>query len=166
VTDDYIAELRTVVDGVADELMRVAPDLAARRPANGGWSAKEVVGHLIDSAANNHQRFVRAQWQEDLLFTGYAQDEWVAAQRYQDAPWDELLALWRQYNRQIGRVMSAVPASMRYREHTRHNLHEIAWQPVAAASTTTLDYLMRDYVEHLKHHLRQIERLLGRSLLG
>jgi hypothetical protein len=30
------------------------------RPAPERWTKKEVVGHLIDSASNNHQRFVRA----------------------------------------------------------------------------------------------------------
>ena len=156
---DYIGELREVVDAAAADLLTLSPEAAARRPASGGWSIKEVVGHLIDSASNNHQRFVRAHWQEDLVFGGYAQDDWVAAQEYQSAPWPELVALWREYNRQIARVMAAVPTAVRYREHARHNLHEIAWVPVAASTTTTLDYLMRDYVGHLQHHLRQIERL-------
>ncbi|MFL5606483.1 MAG: hypothetical protein ACJ8AD_08560 [Gemmatimonadaceae bacterium] len=61
--------------------------------------------------------------------------------------------------RQLARVMAAVPADVRYREHARHNVHEIAWVPVAASATTTLDYLMRDYVGHLQHHLRQIDEL-------
>jgi hypothetical protein len=158
--DDYMRELRTVVDAAAAALLAVPDDVAARRPAPNAWSVKEVVGHLIDSAANNHQRFVRAQWQPDLIFTGYAQDEWVAAQQYQQAPWPELVVLWREYNRQLARVMAAVPADVRHRSHARHNLHEIAWMPVAASERTTLDYLMRDYVGHLRHHLRQIDRLL------
>jgi hypothetical protein len=162
VTDypDYIEELRAVVDSSAADLLALPPEVAARKPAAGGWSIKEVVGHLIDSAANNHQRFVRAQWQEDLVFIGYAQEEWVAAQQYQQAPWTELVVLWREYNRQLARVMTAVPAHIRHRVHARHNLDAIAWMPVAATTSTTLDYLMCDYVAHLRHHLRQIDRLL------
>jgi hypothetical protein len=90
------------------------------------------------------------------VFPGYAQDEWVAAQQYQQAPWAELLALWRSYNRHIARLMEAMPAEVRMRERRRHNLHELAWRTVPADCPTTLDYFMRDYVLHLHHHIRQI----------
>ena len=157
---DYIADLRATVDRVAAELLEIDPDAAATSPAPGRWSPKEVVGHLIDSAANNHQRFVRAQWQADLIFPGYRQDDWVSSQRYQDAPWTELVTLWREYNRHIARVMAAVPTEVRERRHARHNLHQIAWRPVAESEPATLDYFMEDYVGHLHHHLRQIQAML------
>ena len=156
----YIAELRTIVERESPRLLGAPPDAVERRPAKCGWSAKEVLGHLIDSAAVNHQRFVRAQWQ-DLVFAGYAQDDWVAAQQYQSAPWLELVALWREYNRQLARVMAAVPIDIRLRPQRRHNLHEIAFHPVAEDEPATLDYLMRDYVEHLQHHLKQIDARLA-----
>ena len=158
---DYSEELRATVDRVADFLLLVPPERAAERPAPGKWSAKEIVGHLIDSAANNHQRFVRARWQDDLVFSGYAQNDWVTAQRYQDAPWPELVTLWRDYNRHLARVMEGIPEGVRSREHRRHNLHEIAWQTVQASEPATLDYFMRDYVGHLHHHVSQILALVG-----
>lgn len=158
---DYITDLCDTVDRAAVELLEVSAEAASVRPAPGRWSAKEIVGHLIDSAANNHQRFVRARWQDDLVFAGYDQDAWVEAQRYQAAPWPDLVALWRDYNRQLARVMAAVPAAVRFREHRRHNLHEIAWQVVPAGETVTLDYLMSDYVGHLHHHLGQLRALLS-----
>jgi hypothetical protein len=158
----YIAELRTIVERESARLLGAPPDAVERRPATGGWSAKEVLGHLIDSAAVNHQRFVRAQWQ-DLVFAAYAQDDWVMAQQYQKAPWIELVALWREYNRHIARVMAAIPLDVRMREQRRHNLNEIAMNPAPADQPSTLDYLMRDYVEHLQHHLKQIDaRIAGR----
>ena len=153
---DYTEDLVTAVEAAFRSLSALSEDAAARRPAPGKWSPKEIIGHLIDSAANNHQRFVRAQFQDDLVFPGYAQDEWVAAQRYQDAPWGELLELWRAYNRHIARLIEAMPAEVRMRERRRHNLHERAWRAVPADTPTTLDYFMRDYVLHLHHHLRQI----------
>jgi hypothetical protein len=122
----------------------------------GKWSPREIIGHLIDSASNNHQRFVRAQFQNDLIFPGYAQEDWVRAQGYRDAPWKELLALWRSYNLQLARVMAAVPQEIRMKEHRKHNLHLIAWQTIPEDRPATLDYLMSDYVGHLKNHLRQI----------
>jgi len=148
--------LREVIAASEPRLRAISDDASARRPAPGKWSPREIIGHLIDSASNNHQRFVRARWQDDLVFAGYAQDEWVALQRYQDAPWDELLDLWSAFNRQIARVMAAVPETTRLRPRTKHNLDEIAWQTVPRDRPATLDYFMTDYVGHLEHHLRQI----------
>lgn len=156
----YAAELRATVARAAEELCAVAPDVAAHSPGPGRWSAKELVGHLVDSAANNHPRFVSARWRDDLVFEGYDQDRWVEAQRYAEAPWPELVALWRAYNDHLARVMASTPIDVLLREHARHNLDEIAWQTVPADQPTTLDYLMSDYVEHLKHHLRQIAALV------
>jgi hypothetical protein len=159
----YITELRSIVERESARLLGAAPDAVARRPAKGGWSAKEVLGHLIDSAAVNHQRFVRAQWQ-DLVFAAYAQDDWVEAQKYQDAPWIELVALWREYNRHLARVMAAIPIDVRLKEHRIHNLHEIAMKPAPKDQPASLEYLMRDYVEHLQHHVKQIDaRIAGRG---
>ena len=158
---DYVADLAATVERAAHDLLEMSPEASARRPAPGKWSAREIVGHLIDSAANNHQRFVRARWQDDLVFPGYDQEGWVTAQRYQEAPWGELVTLWRAYNLQLARVMAAVPDEVRQREHRRHNLHQIAWQTVPADQPATLDYFMRDYVGHLKHHLRQIDPALA-----
>ena len=159
----YITELRTLVEKESARLLGAAPDAVERRPAKGGWSAKEVLGHLIDSATVNHQRFVRAQWQ-DLVFAAYAQDDWVQSQQYQSAPWIELVALWREYNRHIARVMAAIPQDVRLREHRIHNLHEITMNPAPKDEPATLDYLMRDYVDHLQHHLKQIDaRIAGRD---
>jgi hypothetical protein len=156
---DYIDDLIATVRAANTHLRRVADADAARRPAPGKWSAKEVIGHLIDSASNNHQRFVRALWQNDLIFSGYEQDAWVAAQQYQEAPWLELLDLWVAYNVHLARVMRATPEPVRVRLHTRHNLNELAWQAVPPDQPTSLDYFMRDYVAHLRHHVRQIEAL-------
>jgi len=162
---DYVHELVTTVQRAAPVLLGIPEPRRAHRPAPRAWSAKEIVGHLVDSAANNHQRFVRAHWQEDLVFPGYAQDRWVEAQRYQEAPWPELVALWRGYNLHLARVMAAVPAAVRLRSTTRHNFHEIAWQPVPAAAPATLEWFMNDYVGHLRHHLRQIEQVTGQAVI-
>jgi hypothetical protein len=155
-SQDYTIALQQIVEAATPQLLALGDEDSARRPAAGKWSPREILGHLIDSASNNHQRFVRALWQDDLIFTGYAQAEWVEAQQYQQAPWRELVTLWQHFNRHLARVMNAVPESVRTRLHHRHNLHLLAWQPVAEHEPATLDYFMRDYVRHLEHHLRQI----------
>ena len=82
----------------------------------------------------------------------------MATQRYQDAPWKELVDLWEAYNYHLARFMKATPIHVRTRQHARHNLDKLAWQPHPADQPASLDYLMRDYVGHLQHHLRQIWR--------
>jgi len=154
--DDFIGDFRRLVERSAEALLAISEADSARRLAPGKWSPKEIVGHLIDSASNNHQRFVRAQFKDDLIFPGYDQQAWVTAQRYQEAPWPALVELWRAFNLHLARVMAATPEAARLREHRQHNFHQIAWQTVPEDEPTTLDYFMRDYVTHLRHHLGQI----------
>jgi hypothetical protein len=152
----FVDAFERTVSEAAARLLAIADGAASSRPAPGKWSPKEIVGHLIDSAANNQARFVRAQLQDDLVFPGYDQDAWVSAQRYNDRDWHELVGAWHAYNRQVAAIMRATPPEAADRPRGRHNLGEIAFQqppPVA-----TLDFLMRDYVVHLQHHLDQIFR--------
>ena len=152
----YAQELRQVVDEAAARLLKWSDTEAKRRPRPEKWSPAEIIGHLIDSASNNHQRFVRAQFQNDLVFPGYDQDAWVALQTYRDAQWADLVTLWKFFNIHIARIMENTPDSVRNSPRTKHNLDKLAWQPVPASQPATLDYFMNDYVRHLKHHLAQI----------
>jgi hypothetical protein len=154
---DYVAELIRAVDAAVPGLIALGSDASARRPAPGKWSPREIIGHLVDSASNNHQRFVRAQFQDDLVFPGYDQDAWVALQHYADAPWDDLVQLWASFNRHIARLMASTPDQQLTKPRPTHNLDQLAWKTVPRDQPTTLDYFMRDYVGHLKHHLNQIE---------
>lgn len=111
----------------------------------GGWSRKQILGHLIDSASNNHQRFVRAQLQDELRWPGYDQSGCVRVQRYQDARWSDLLVFWATYNRFLAHVLANVP------DEKRHTQCWIGNNPVM-----TLEELAADYLTHLEHHLDQI----------
>ena len=153
---EYTARLRRIVEHGSQRLLTMSDEEASLRPEPDKWSPKEVIGHLIDSASNNHQRFVRAQFQDDLVFPGYDQNAWVESQDYANAPWADLVELWRTFNLHLVRLMAATPESVRLRPVHRHNLDQIAWRPVSSDQPVTLDYFMADYVGHLEHHLGQI----------
>src|SRR6476659_10169449 len=91
---DVASELRILAVSFSNELLIAGNDAAARRPAAGKWSPKEVLGHLIDSAPNNHRRSLRAQQPHSLTFPGYEQNLWVSSQCYQDTDSAQVAALW------------------------------------------------------------------------
>src|SRR6185503_9111140 len=118
---------------------------ASKRPAPGNWSPKEILGHLVDSAANNHQRFVRLQLGSRIDLPGYDGDAWVSLQRYQDRSWREIIELWRMYNMQLAWLIRGVDSGA-----LRH-----VWR-TPDGKDLDLEFIMRDYVVHLRHHLEQI----------
>src|SRR5215210_5793634 len=154
--DDALEDLRLTIESAAERLRSLTEAESEARRAEGKWSPKEIVGHLIDSAANNHQRFVRAQFQDDLVFPGYEQENWVAAQHYQRASWPHLVELWKMYNMHLLHMVSHIPDEKLARLRHAHSLDKIAWKLVSETEPTTLEYLIRDYIGHLKHHLGQI----------
>jgi len=159
---DYARTLEATTNENARWLASLPEAVVTWRPTPTAWSTKEIIGHLIDSAANNHQRFVRATSQPDLVFAGYAQDEWVRVQSYHAATWSSLLALWQMYNLHIAHVMRAIPAEVRERKHSNHNFDQIGFRTFDAEQPVTLDDLMYDYVVHLEHHLAQVrDRVRG-----
>src|SRR6202165_2652418 len=104
-------KLVQVVKSAEASLLQV-PDAEIDKPIlAGGWSRKQVLGHLIDSASNNHQRFVRAALQTSLDFSGYDQDGCVRVQAVEEAQWALLVALWADYNRYLSHVIAHIPAS-------------------------------------------------------
>jgi hypothetical protein len=155
-TEEVLDDFGRTVEETAARLLSMTEDESRAPLGEGKWSAKETVGHLIDSAANNHQRFVRAQFKDDLVFDGYAQEEWISAQNYNEEPWHLLVGLWRHYNLHLAHVMRHAPEPLRAEKRARHNFQQIGFAPVSKDEPSTLEHLMLDYIEHLKSHLRQI----------
>jgi hypothetical protein len=120
-------------------------DADASQSAPGHWSKKQILGHLIDSAANNHQRFVRAQLAESYEGPTYQQESWVATQGYATESWSDLVDLWRLYNRHLLHIIRTVKGTA---------------LPVPCAiggsAPVPLSEVMSSYVDHLEHHLAQI----------
>lgn len=160
---DVCERWASAVDRAMSELARTPDTVARGRPAPGKWSIKEIIGHLIDSACNNHRRFVVAQLKPGLVFDGYEQDGWVRAQQYQESPWPALASFWAAYNHHLIHVARHVPAELLDRPQREHNFYDIASRSVPAGEATTLGFFIDDYVFHLEHHLQQVRALLGRD---
>jgi hypothetical protein len=150
------ADLRAAVDGAETVLRAIDEAASGRRPAPDTWSPREVIGHLVDSASNNHRRFVMGQVQEDLRFPGYDQNVWVSVQRYREAPWANLVTLWTSFNRHLAFIIESTPDDVLLRPRAVHNLPEIGWQLPADSEPATLAHIVRDYIAHVRHHLAQI----------
>lgn len=154
-------QLRETTHQAYDQLLKISPAAYQKKPTPNKWSAKEIMGHLIDSAANNHQRFVRAQMQDNLIFQGYQQDNWVKVQDYQNTDWIEVLDLWKAYNLHLARVIENIPEETLFKQHTEHAFDLIAWKTVPRGEPTTLAYFIEDYLGHLKMHLGQVEERIS-----
>jgi hypothetical protein len=152
----FLSGFRQTIETAALRLRDIPEDQSHVKRHEDKWSPKEIIGHLIDSASNNHQRFVRAQLGSGLVFQGYEQTEWVKKQRYNEEPWDQLVQLWKHYNLHLAHLISVIPENALTQSRSLHNLDSIAWETVAKDQPTTLEYFVRDYVAHLRHHLAQI----------
>jgi hypothetical protein len=137
--------LRHEVATARPRLHAVSESVAAAGRGPGAWTRKEILGHLIDSASNNQQRFVLAALSDAFTGPRYDQDHWVRVHAYADRPWTELVDLWAAFNRHLAFAMAAVPPD---RLSTPCTIDD--------GPTQTLAWLMEDYVTHMRHHLEQI----------
>jgi hypothetical protein len=140
-----IDEFKSLLEQSSTKLAEISESDSKKKSAPEKWSKKEILGHLIDSAANNHQRFVRAQLSAELKIPGYEQQVWVTTQRYQSESWANLFQLWKSYNVHLLHIISAIPE----RALSNHCI-------IGDNKPVTLEFVIQDYVRHLKHHLEQI----------
>jgi hypothetical protein len=136
--------MEAVLASAPAKLAQIGEEQAAKIRI-GHWSSKQILGHLIDSATNNHRRFVLAQIESPFRSHSYAQNEWVSVNHYQERRWADLVTLWMAYNRHLTHVMQMTPAEKLDVECA-----------VAGDASGTLEFLMVDYVCHMEHHLNQI----------
>jgi len=148
VPQELARELERVIETAADDLRRLPVIDVAMPRSPGAWSKQEILGHLIDSAANNHQRFVRAQQHDELRFPPYDQNAWVQCQHYDDSDWDRLVDLWLAYNRHLVHVVVGIP---------RDRMETPCWVDwFEVLRAIPLRSVVEEYIGHMRHHLEQI----------
>jgi hypothetical protein len=136
--------LATAVREVMPWLASLSDADACRPERDGKWSAKQVIGHLTDSAVNNLGRIVRMQLEPNQHLPGYDQASWVEVQHYDDRDWPEVPGLWFALNEHIVWIIA----------HVEKNA--LTHRAIVAGGTITLGFLIEDYVAHMQHHLRAL----------
>ncbi|MEW6236482.1 MAG: DinB family protein [Candidatus Omnitrophota bacterium] len=138
-------KIRETIEAVKPALLVIAPETASRKASPEAWSKQEILGHLIDSACNNHQRFVRGAQNLARDFPMYKPVQWVEVQRYREMNWQELVELFYHYNLHLSRVIDNLsPEAM-------NNPCNIGKD-----NPVTIQFVVDDYLRHLRHHLEKI----------
>ena len=137
-------QMNEIVTASSEQMKKISSQEWEFKKTPEKWSKKEILGHLIDSAANNHQRFVRAQY-EDKTPISYDGNIWVNIEKHHDAPVSNLIGLWAFYNLHLAHIISNIPKE-------KYNVEFYADEK----EPKTLEWLVQDYISHLVHHLKQI----------
>lgn len=139
-----LQRLQFLCDTIPAKLAAIPEEEFSSKPATHKWSKKEIIGHLVDSAANNHQRFIRICY-EDSPRIVYAQDDWVKHSNYQLMSSTHIINFWAFYNKHLVEVVSRIPTE--YLARTGRTNEE---------NPLTLQWLFEDYVVHMEHHLKEV----------
>jgi hypothetical protein len=141
--DQAIGRLNFIIDKVPSILIEISEEKMCEKSSPNKWSKKEIIGHLVDSATNNHQRFVRGQF-EAIPEISYDQNKWNEYSFYQQIDSEQILLFWTIYNKQLIEIIKRISTV---------NLKK---QIKVGENLLTIEFLIADYVEHLEHHLKQI----------
>jgi hypothetical protein len=142
--DEAISRLAFLCNAIPPLLNAIEEPAFSLKQSPARWSQKEIIGHLIDSATNNHHRFVRGQF-EDSPVIAYDQNQWNEHSYYQQMTKETLIDFWTIYNKHLVELIKRIP---------KDNLQKTC--KMKDGSLATLEFLIKDYVEHLEHHLNQI----------
>ncbi|UCH50491.1 MAG: hypothetical protein JSV54_05585 [Chloroflexota bacterium] len=148
---DVYLELNSIINDFYNKYKDTDNKITSKKPGVDRWTLKEIVGHLIDSASNNHQRFVRLQIVDELTFPGYGKDnsKWLEIAKYNEMNFSDIMLLWKQYNILIGNIIKGADESKL----------ENRWKN-SEGDKQTLKDLMTDYVRHIKDHVKHFEETL------
>lgn len=147
---DFVADFRETVLQAYDSMKAIPEATASAKVDEKQWSAKQILGHLIDSASNNHQRIVRLQIFDAIEFPFYQQDDFVQVNHYQSESWETLLDFWKLYNLHLAHMIENLDKT---------KLDNFWLTP--DKERLTLQHIIEDYLRHLKHHLAQIQGIKG-----
>jgi hypothetical protein len=144
-SNEVAEEFRRELGVLQTMLLGLNPELADMPWRRGGWTRKQILGHLLDSAANNRQRFVRAAADGGYRGPEYAQNAWVAAHGYAEQDWETLLRWWQVEHEILAAVVDRIPEE-------RFGVECV----VGDNTAVSLKFLIEDYLEHQRWHFSQL----------
>ena len=148
---DITTGIARIIATWENKLMNLQTEVISNRFNVQNRSIKQLLGHLIDSSSNNHQRMIRLQYNSELVFPDYRQDNdrWIAIQNYQDANWPNLVQLWKFFNLHMIQVIQS----------TDNSRLQNQWKDFEGTSVT-LDQMIVGYLDHLNLHMNEIQELI------
>ena len=151
--EDVRNEIKVLIEQWAGTLSDLPREVGHDRRNSQNRTIKQIIGHLVDSAVNNHHRIVRLQYTENLIFPDYRQDNdlWINIQNYQEEEWDQLISFWRLYNLHLIHVIKQVNRNCL--SHTWHDFE---------GTRETLQTIIDGYLWHLNLHLEEIKSLVNK----
>lgn len=153
---NYVKILAGIIGRYMGEIHAIPESEYRPKPAPGKWSKIEILGHLVDSAYNNHRRFLQAAYQDHLIFDGYDQDEWVIRNQYNNRMMHDVIGCWISTNSQLSYCIDGLPQDIIFRKTKNHSFHKMCFNLIPEGQESSLDYLMWDYVDHMEYHLAQL----------
>jgi predicted protein tyrosine phosphatase len=148
----YTDQIEQVVREWEPKLLALAEDVITQRHNHQNRTIKQLLGHLVDSASNNHQRMVRLQYNRELVFPDYTQDNdrWIAIQDYQHSDWVNLVALWKSFNLHMVHLIKSIDKNALNNYWTDYEGNRV-----------TLAEMIAGYPQHLKLHIGDIAELIA-----
>ncbi len=141
-----INRFKGIVESFYKQLLNTKAEITSIKLSEEKFSLREIIGHLIDSASNNHQRFVRLQFEDLLNYPGYDCEEWVRTQEYNSLDWNVLVTLWYQYNVLLLHIIENIDET------------ELKNVWVRNQETLSLEFLVNDYYRHLEYHIEHFSK--------
>ena len=142
--DASLKRIQELLNTIPEKLLTIDQKDFDFKPSPEKWSKKEILGHLVDSAANNQQRFIRVQYETGLKIV-YDQEKWNRLNDWQSYDKNQLINFWLLINQHLIHVIKNIPAE---------NL--LLTCNTGGKENVKLEFLINDYVVHMEHHLRQI----------
>lgn len=139
--EQLISQLHQLLDRVPPALRSISEEKASAGSGPDKWTAKQELGHLLDSAVVNHYRWVRVLSEDSPTLPGYDGPSWVNLHNYKDRGWSDLIDTWVRMNEHMFMLAEGISAS--------------GWQRLAIfdAKPATLEFMLNDYVHHAADHL-------------
>lgn len=152
----YADLLMNIVLSSSTMIEALGPDFLETRRSGKKWNKRQILGHLIDSAYNNHQRIIRTEAQGNMIYKGYDADYWVDMNQYAVRKSDEVLESFIVVQRHFANVVAGLSDEKLTLEYEDHQLNETAMQEFPSGGRGSLSFLIWDYIYHIEHHLKQI----------